>query len=94
MVMNTKMTVRCTSGREEHFNVELHDTGKGALFRFKEFVKDPTVLLRTASELILIPAAAIECITISLPQGEEEQLPVESIRRAERCSPAASADSE
>src|SRR6267142_2290929 len=65
MTTNAKMTVRCTSGREECFEIELYGSGKSAGFRLKDFVNDPTVLLQTADELILIPAAAIECITFS-----------------------------
>ncbi|MCI0682733.1 MAG: hypothetical protein L0Y71_11590 [Gemmataceae bacterium] len=86
--MKTKMTVRCTSGREEHFEIDVYGSGKSAEFRFQEFVKDPTVLLRTASEVILIPAAAVECITLSLPEADSEQLSFQHIRMAERCSPA------
>lgn len=87
MAITTKMTIRCTSGREEHFEVELFGSGKSAEFRLKEFVKDPTVMLQTASELILIPAAAIECITFSLPESEDVSPLLQNVRKAVRCSP-------
>ena len=82
--MKANVTVRYNSGREDQFEVELYGSGKSAEFRLKDFAKDPSLLLQTESELILIPAAAIECITLSLPQSAIEELGFESVRKATR----------
>jgi hypothetical protein len=83
--MNAKMTVRYASGREDHFEIEIYGGGS-AKFRFEEFLKDPTLVLRTAGELIFIPAHAIESISLALPESEGEQLPLKNLRRATRVS--------
>ena len=82
--MKANLTVRYNSGREDRFEVELYGSGKSAEFRLKDFAKDPALLLQTESELILIPAAAIECITISLPQSEIEEFGLKNVRKATR----------
>jgi hypothetical protein len=92
MAAKTKITIRYVSGREDQFEVEIYGGGKSAEFRLKEFVKDPTLLLQTESELILIPAAAIECVTIALPESDTEQLSLPKIRKAQRSSSAANRD--
>jgi hypothetical protein len=81
--MKTKMTVRYVSGREEQFEVDIYG-GKGGEFRLKEFVKDPTLVLQAENELILVPASAIECITLSLVSTGRDQIPLEGIRKAKR----------
>jgi hypothetical protein len=85
MAAKTKITIRYVSGREDQFEVEIYGGGKSAEFRLKEFVKDPTLL-------ILIPAAAIECVTIALPESDTEQLSLPKIRKAQRSSSAANRD--
>jgi hypothetical protein len=80
--MNAKMTVRYASGREEHFEVEL--LGGGAEFPFREFLKDPTLVLKTDAELIIIPAHAIENIRFALSESEGRQLPLTNVRKATR----------
>jgi hypothetical protein len=81
--MKAKLTVRYTSGREEHF--ELAVVGGGlADFRLKEFVKDPTLLLKTANEVIVIPAHAVECLTLTLPQLDREPLALTGVRSVKR----------
>ena len=68
--MKAKLTVRLMSGREESFEIEISD-GKSAEFRLKDFEKDPSLLLHTGDSLVLIPAHAIECLTLSAPAAWE-----------------------
>jgi hypothetical protein len=81
--MKAKMTVRYTSGREDSFEVDLFG-GDSAELRLKEFVKDPTVVLQTDNELIVIPSNSIERITFSLPQSGREGFQLGSVRIAKR----------
>ncbi len=67
--MKTTVTVRFVSGREEKFEMELWG-GTGAPARLQAFVEKPNLLLQAGDELLVIPASAIECITIKLPKGE------------------------
>jgi hypothetical protein len=76
------MTVRYVSSREERFEVEL--VGGSAEFPFREFLKDPTLVLKTDAELIIIPAHAIESISLALPESESRQLALTNLRRATR----------
>ena len=81
--MNVKMTVRYTSGREDHFEVEVFGGG-AAEFRLKEFVKDPTLVLKTEDELIVIPPHAIESISLALPESGGAQSSLKNLRKARR----------
>ena len=81
--MKAKMTLRYTSGREDHFEVEIFGGG-AAEFRLKEFVKDPTLVLKTETELIVVPAHAIESVSLTLPESGYEQLPLKNVRMARR----------
>jgi hypothetical protein len=81
--MKTAVTIRYVSGREEKFEVEFWG-GAGAEARFKEFVRSPTVVLQTAGELLVMPATAIECISISLPEDPEDRVYLGNVRAAER----------
>jgi hypothetical protein len=83
--MNVKMTVRYASGREDHFEVQIFGLGAGE-FRLKEFIKDPTLVLKTEAELIIIPAHAVESISFALPESEQEQLALKNLRKATRLS--------
>ena len=84
LTMNAKMTVRYVSGREDHFEVEIFGGGKSAEFRLKDFIKDPTLVLKTEAEVIVIPAHAIESVSLALSESEFEELPFKNIRRATR----------
>jgi hypothetical protein len=67
--MKTVVTVRYASGREERFEMEFW-MGSGSEARLQEFVEKPNLLLRTGEEVIIIPASAIECISIKVPKGD------------------------
>jgi hypothetical protein len=67
--MKTPITIRFVSGREEKFEIELW-SGTDAEARLQEFVQDPTLILQTADEVLLIPGSAIECISIKLAKGD------------------------
>lgn len=73
--MKTLVTIRYVSGREEKFEMELW-TGGGAQARLKEFAEKPNLLLQTNDEVIIIPAPAIECISIKLPPKENNPPPL------------------
>jgi hypothetical protein len=81
--MKNVVTIRYISGREEKFEAEFWG-GAGAETRFKEFLKAPTVALQTASELLVIPSTAIECISIALPKDAKERIDVGSVRQGKR----------
>ena len=81
--MKTKVTIRYLSGREEKFEMELHG-GKFVEARLKEFANKPTILLQTDEEIIIIPATAIESITLPMADSEEKSLALPNVRRAKR----------
>ena len=82
--MKAVLTVRYLSGREEQFEFEFWG-GAGVEGRLQEFLKSPTVVLQTATELLIIPASAIESLSIALPEDEEQASPeFKNIRRAKR----------
>jgi hypothetical protein len=66
--MTTKVTVRYLSGRVEQYEVEIYG-GPSAEARLEEFSKNPTIVLRTDKEVVIIPATAIETITLPLPES-------------------------
>jgi hypothetical protein len=76
------VTIRFVSGREEKFEIELWG-GTGTQARLQEFVDNPRLVLQTADELLIIPGAAIECISIKLPKGDS-RLNLRDIRPATR----------
>ena len=81
--METKATVRFLSGREEHFEVELFG-GTAAETRLKDFARDPTIVLQTEDEIIIIPSTAVECITLPFPEFGRDNLDFPGVRRARR----------
>jgi hypothetical protein len=83
--MEIVATIRYTSGREEKFEVELIG-GEDAPARLAEFANNPSLMLRTPDELIVIPAGSIECI--SLEVGEYFTMPTRGleVRNARRLS--------
>jgi hypothetical protein len=81
--MNTKLIVRYVSGREEQFEVELLG-GTSAEARLKEFVKNPTIVLQTEQEVVIIPATAIESITLPLAESAGEAIALPNVRKAKR----------
>ena len=83
--MKVALTIRYLSGREERFEVEEWG-GSGVEGRLQEFVKSPTVVLQTPDGVIIIPASAMECLSITWPEGMvEEDLPTfKTIRHARR----------
>jgi hypothetical protein len=64
--MKTEVNVRYVSGRQEQFEVELFG---GASADINDFVTNPTIVLQTEKELIIIPSTAIECITLPVPDS-------------------------
>lgn len=81
--MKTKMTVHYASGRVEQFEVDISGGGLSEL-RLKDFAENPTLVMKTDSEVIIIPAQAIESISLALPGPDDEQLPLNGIRQARR----------
>jgi hypothetical protein len=81
--MKTPVTIRYVSGREEKFEIELWG-GSGAAGRLAAFVKEPNLILRTATELVIIPGSAIECISIALPKTGDMSLKLDDFRPARR----------
>jgi len=67
--MKAPVTVRFVSGREERFEVDLWG-GSGGEARLKAFAANPTLLLQTGDEVLIIPASAVECISIKLPEDD------------------------
>jgi hypothetical protein len=81
--MKAAVTVRYLSGREEQFEVEFWG-GTGVEARLQQFLQSPTVVLQTATELIIIPATAIESLSIALPKDDKARPAFESVRLARR----------
>ena len=82
-IMKTKLIVRYVSGRVEEFEVELFG-GPSAEARLKEFAKAPTIVLQTEKELVIIPATAIESITLPLPEPFDKATALPDVRKAKR----------
>ncbi len=81
--MKTKLTVRYVSGREEQFEVELFG-GASAESRLNEFIKDPTIVLQNEKEIVVIPATAVECVTIPVPESAGNAMPLRNVRKGRR----------
>jgi hypothetical protein len=81
--MKTRLIVRYVSGRLEEFEVELFG-GQSAEGRLKEFAKDPTIVLQTDKEVVIIPATAIERITLPLPEPSSKATALPHVRKAKR----------
>jgi hypothetical protein len=71
------------SGREEQFELGVAG-GSQADLRLKEFARDPTLVLKTGNEVIVIPPHAIECLTLTLPQLDREPAPLSGARSVKR----------
>jgi hypothetical protein len=67
--MKNAVSVRYTSGREEKFEVDFWG-GAGAPARVQAFVENPTLILKTSDEVIIIPGTAVECIAIKTQKGD------------------------
>jgi hypothetical protein len=83
--MKTKVSVRYVSGRQEQFEVELFG-GASAETRLKDFLKSPSITLQSENELIIIPATAIECITLPIPESARGAMASSTIRKGKRVS--------
>jgi hypothetical protein len=81
--MKTKVSIRYISGREEKFEVDLYG-GKWVESRLREFANNPTILLQTGEEIIIIPATAIESITIPMAEPEGKSIDLPNVRKAKR----------
>ncbi len=81
--MKSKVLVRYLSGREEQFEVDLFG-GAAAEARLREFAKSPTIVLQTEKELVLIPATAIESITLPLPESVGKGAVLPNVRKGRR----------
>jgi hypothetical protein len=81
--MKTIIIVRYVSGRVEEFEVELYE-GQSAEARLKEFAKDPTIVLQTEEEIVIIPATAIESITVPLPEPSGKAIDLSDVRKGKR----------
>jgi hypothetical protein len=67
--MKTQATIRFVSGREEKFETDLWG-GTSAQARLQAFAENPTLILQTSDEVLIIPGSAIECISIKVPKGD------------------------
>jgi hypothetical protein len=81
--MKTKLSVRYVSGREEQFEVELFG-GTAAEDRLKDFSKSPTLLLQTEKEIVIIPATAVETMTLQVPESAGRAIALPDVRKAKR----------
>jgi small nuclear ribonucleoprotein (snRNP)-like protein len=81
--MYTTATIRYVSGREEKFEFEVLG-GSGMKARLEAFVKTPNLVLQTATEVVIIPAHAIESISIALPEDDRTELSLGDIRVVKR----------
>jgi hypothetical protein len=81
--MKTKLIVRYVSGREEQFEVEFYG-GTSAEDRLKEFIKNPTIVLQTEKEVVIIPATAIESIALPFPEAAGKAIALPNVRKAKR----------
>ena len=68
--MKNWVTIRFTSGREEKFEMEFAG-GAGAPARLQAFVENPTLVLKTVDEVLILPGSAIECISIKTQKGDD-----------------------
>ena len=82
-LMKTKVLVRYVSGREEQFEVELFG-GASAEARLKEFIHNPMLVLQTEKEVVIIPATAVESITLALPESAAQAIALPNLRRGKR----------
>jgi hypothetical protein len=80
--MKTLVTVRFASGREEKFEMDLWG-GTRAQARLQAFAENPTLILQTNDEVIVIPSSAIECISIKVAKGDS-RFNLKDIRPATR----------
>jgi hypothetical protein len=83
--MNATATIRFVSGREDKFEFEALG-GTGTKARLEAFIKTPNLMMRTDNELIIIPAHAIESVTIALPEDDRSGLGLSDIRVVKRLS--------
>jgi hypothetical protein len=81
--MKSALTVRYLSGRQEQFEVELWG-GAFADDRLEEFRKSPNVVLQTDTEVVIIPASAIESLSIALPKNQKDKPAIDGVRVARR----------
>jgi hypothetical protein len=82
-IVKTRVLVRYVSGRQEQFEVELFG-GQSAEARLREFTKDPTIVLQSEKEVVIIPATAIESITLPLPEAAGRPLALPNVRKGKR----------
>jgi hypothetical protein len=81
--MKTKVNVRYVSGRQEQFEMEFFG-GASAEARLKDFVTNPTIVLRAEKEIIIIPSTAIECITLPVPESAGSVINLSTVRKGKR----------
>ena len=82
-MVKTKVIVRYLSGRSEEFEVDLFG-GTAAEARLKEFIKDPTIVLQTDQEVLIIPASAIESISLAIPKTAAKEIALPNLRKGKR----------
>jgi hypothetical protein len=81
--MKSKLKIRFVSGRVEEYEVDFFG-GTSTEDRLKKFAADPTIVLKTEEELIVIPSTAIECITIPLSGSAGQTIALPGVRKADR----------
>ncbi len=82
-MVKSKVTVRFVSGRSEEFEVDFFG-GSNAEARLKEFMKDPSIVLQTDKELVIIPASSIESISIALSEAVAKEMVFPNVRKGKR----------
>jgi hypothetical protein len=81
--MKAKLTVRYRSGREEQYEIELWG-GAGMRAQLKEFIQSPNLAMQLNDELIVIPATAIESISLIMPKEKDWTKELSLVLRAKR----------
>lgn len=81
--MKAKLTIRYCSGREEQFEIEIWG-GAGMETRLREFIQSPNIGLQLGDEVIVVPATAIECISLAMPKEKNLAKELSFVRRAKR----------
>jgi hypothetical protein len=82
-IVKSRVTIRYVSGRQDQFEVELlgEYTAEG---RLKEFAKNPTIVLQTEKDVVIIPATAIESISMPIPDSPSGKVHLPNVRKAKR----------
>lgn len=83
--MQSIVTVRYVSGREERFEVQsLPNAEREPESRLRMFLEADALTLQTDEELIIIPRTAIEQIAVAMPRASLQRPELQGVRQAKR----------